>query len=110
MFKNCISLRKSPELLATALANNCYQGMFENCINLKAVTTLPATTLYQDCYNRMFYGCIQLNTIKCLATTFTTNATKDWLEGTASSGIFIKDPSTIWQRGTSGIPEGWTVQ
>lgn len=110
MFKNCINLQRSPELQATTLANNCYQEMFENCINLIVAPSLPAVTLYQNCYSRMFYGCIKLNNVKCLATTLETNATTDWLEGVAENGTFVKNSTTVWPTGTSGIPTGWTVQ
>ena len=58
----------------------------------------------------MFYGCIKLNNVKCLATTLETNATTDWLEGVAVNGTFVKNSTTIWPTGTSGIPTGWTVQ
>lgn len=110
MFKNCINLQKSPELQATTLANGCYQEMFENCINLITAPPLSAVTLYQNCYSRMFYGCIKLNNVKCLATTLETNATTDWLEGVAVNGTFVKNSTTVWPTGNSGIPTGWTVQ
>lgn len=109
MFKGCLNLRKAPQLLATTLAEGCYQGMFEDCINLEAISALPASTLQEDCYNKMFYGCANLSSIKCLATTFATNATANWVQGVADNGTFIKDSSTTWPTGTSGIPTGWTV-
>ena len=34
MFWNCTSLTQAPELPATTLANNCYNGMFDRCVSL----------------------------------------------------------------------------
>ena len=138
MFKNCRSLTSTPELPATILDSYCYQGMFEGCSRLTTVSKLPATTLVGYCYSSMFrnctslttapelpattlanwcyeymfQGCNNLNYIKCLATTnVTTGNTFDWVNGVASSGTFIKDPSmNDWTTGDSGIPSGWTVQ
>ena len=32
-----------------------------------------------------------------------------WLGGVANQGTFVKAPNAQWERGASGIPEGWTV-
>ena len=138
MFDNCTSLITAPELPATALATYCYQGMFWGCTNLTSAPELPATTLVARCYANMFYnctsltsapellatklvdgcyanmfnGCSKLNYIKMLATDINASfCLSTWVNKVASSGIFIKhlDMTTL-PTGTSGIPNGWTVE
>lgn len=136
MFKGCTSLTTAPELPATSLSGRCYSNMFEGCTSLTtAPSTLPATTLYSTCYQRMFkdcsslttapvlpadtlpfscyaamfQGCTSLNYIKCLATVINNNA-PGWLSGVSPTGTFVKHPDAVWSSGTSGIPDGWTVQ
>ena len=111
MFAGCTSLTTAPELPATALVNYCYEYMFQNCTSLTTAPILSATTLESHCYNGMFSGCTNLNNITCLATDKTaTNCTSNWVNGVAASGTFTKASSTTWRTGTSGIPDGWTVQ
>ncbi|MCR5547264.1 MAG: leucine-rich repeat domain-containing protein [Bacteroidales bacterium] len=110
MFKGCTGLTTAPELPATTLADRCYYYMFSGCTNLTAAPELPATTLAEYCYNGMFYNCTSLKYIKCLATDLSaTNCLSNWVYGVSPSGVFIKDPDTIWPTGTRGIPEGWTI-
>ena len=40
MFYGCTSLTSAPELKATTLAPNCYNGMFSGCTKLSTVTML----------------------------------------------------------------------
>ena len=114
MFQGCTSLTTAPSILpATILANYCYNSMFEGCTSLTTAPELPATTLTSRCYNSMFSYCSNLNYIKCLATDISAiNCTYRWVNGVAASGTFVKPASTDWssKTGTSGIPEGWTVQ
>ena len=112
MFEGCTSLTTAPELPATTLAVGCYESMFRNCTSITVAPQLPATTLVNSCYAYMFSGCTNLNYIKCLATDISaTDCTSNWVDGVASTGTFVKDPSmTGWTTGTSGIPSGWTVQ
>ena len=60
LFKNCNVLTSAPELPATTLAGNCYDGMFSGCTSLTAAPELPATTLASYCYYEMFYNCTSL--------------------------------------------------
>ena len=113
MFRNCTSLTTAPDILpATELAKYCYNETFYGCSALKTAPVLPATTLTQACYANMFYNCTSLNYIKCLATDISANVcTTSWVSGISSTGTFVKNPSmTGWTTGTSGIPEGWTVE
>lgn len=114
MFLNCTNLTKAPKLPATTVTQGCYTSMFGSCTNLTQAPELPATTLIDACYKFMFDGCSKLSYIKCLATTSISpeNNTYFWISGVAASGIFVKDPNTVWSSGTdgrSGIPENWTV-
>lgn len=60
MFNGCASLTQAPELPATTLANNCYDGMFDWCKSLTTAPELPATTLAEYCYSTMFSACSSL--------------------------------------------------
>ena len=137
MFYECSSLVEAPELPATTLAEDCYRGMFWNSPNLAIASALPATSLVEDCYRemysycpslttapilpataladscyyRMFDGCTSLDYIKCLATDISANGcTEYWLSGVAEIGTFVKASNAQWAKGSSGIPEGWTVE
>ena len=112
MFRDCTSLATAPELPATALTQGCYAYMFQDCTSLTTAPELPATTLTQACYQNMFNGCTSLNYIKCLATDISaSNSRSSWVSGVASTGTFVKAASmSSWTTGTSGIPQGWTVQ
>ena len=65
MFSNCKYLVKVPQLLATTLAEYCYDHMFSGCTSLTTIPSnlLPATTLVRNCYSYMFSGCTSLTTI-----------------------------------------------
>ena len=109
MFSDCTGLTTAPELPATTLASHCYEGMFVRCTGLTTAPALPATQLASQCYMSMFNGCTNLSSVTCLATTFASEATKDWLTGVASGGSFYKAEGVDWSGGDSGIPSGWTV-
>ena len=112
MFAGCTSLTTAPELPATTLANSCYRGMFSKCTSLTTAPELPATTLDNYCYNSMFQGCNNLNTIKLSYTgdfaDAPTGAFGNWVSDVASTGTFYYN-GTYTERGTSYIPNGWTI-
>lgn len=110
MFENCTGLTSAKNLVlpATSLKRCCYKSMFGGCTSLTEAPELPATSLVTDCYDFMFNGCTNLNYIKCLAIP-STAAVDNWVSGVAASGTFVKHPNASWARGTSGIPNGWTV-
>ena len=113
MFYSCTNLVTAPtKLPATTLANQCYVIMFNSCTSLTTAPELPATTLAQSCYDNMFYGCTSLNYIKTMFTTTpSTSYTRNWVNGVASTGTFVKNMNATWDvRGADGIPEGWTVE
>ena len=113
MFRNTNVIDASSLLLpATVLTQACYISMFLECTNLTTAPALPATTLVSSCYNSIFWGCSNLNYIECLATSGIgqNSSTSNWVNGVqTSSGTFVKDPSASWSRGTSGVPNNWTI-
>ena len=115
MFRGCTSLTQAPSVLpATTLASNCYSQMFQGCTSLTRAPELPATVLTENCYRWMFLNCSSLNNIKAMFTTTPgTSYTRQWLDGVAATGTFVKNPSATWDssisRGTSTVPEGWTI-
>ena len=112
MFDTCTSLTAAPALPATTLAVGCYVNMFLRCSNLLQAPDLPATALVSNCYNAMFHSCSKLNYIKCMATSGIgqNNSTYIWVNGVQTvSGTFVKAPSANWSRGTSAVPNNWTI-
>ena len=112
LFKNSkVRNAENLALPATTLASGCYTNMFYGCTSLTAAPELPATTLASGCYSSMFYGCTNLNYIKMLATDISaTNCLDSWVRSVAASGTFVKADGVTIPSGTSGIPEGWTVE
>lgn len=112
MFRGCSRLTTAPALPATTMKMLCYDGMFQYCTRLTTAPTLPATTLVYGCYNSMFSGCSKLNYVNAaFTTTPSSDYTRDWLDGVAATGTFVKNPAATWDVwGVSGVPEGWTVQ
>lgn len=99
-------------LPATTLTTGCYYNMFRNCISLKRAPELPATILQDSCYRQMFAYCESLKYVKCLATDISAGqCTTQWLIDVSPTGTFVKEASmTDWTTGNAGIPSGWTVQ
>ena len=112
MFTGCTSLTTAPELPAITLIIGCYRGMFGSCSSLTTAPELPATILAKYCYNNMFNSCSKLNYIKMLATDISaTDCLNVWVAGVSSTGTFIKNAAMeSLPTGSSGIPDGWTVQ
>ncbi len=116
MFEKCTNLTVPPVLPATTLATGCYANMFRDCSNLTTAPDLPAQTLVSGCYQAMFWNCSNLNNIKCLATNIPEGSTSSWMYNIWGSGTFYINSSlntsnpTPWTRGSSGIPNNWTIQ
>ena len=113
LFFNCSKLISAKNLClpATTLAYYCYYYMFSNCTSLTTAPELPATTLTDYCYNYMFNGCKSLSYIKALfITTPASYYTSNWVNGVASSGVFVKNNVASWTTtGASGIPSNWKI-
>ena len=112
MFMGCKSLATAPTLSATTLEYECYEGMFNGCTSLTTAPDLPATTLAGSCYYEMFRNCSKLNYIKAMFTTTpSTSYTRDWVNGVAANGTFVKNSAAQWDvRGVNGVPANWTVE
>ena len=89
-----------------------YEYMFNGCTSLLSAPTLIAPKLSSYSYNNMFNGCSSLTKIICLATDISaSDCTTNWVDGVAASGTFTKAANmNNWTTGTSGIPNGWTIQ
>ena len=82
MFYNCTKLTTAPELPATTLVSGCYNDMFRYCTNLTTAPELPATTLAKYCYQSMFSNCTSLTTAPELpATTLVRGCYEDMFKG-----------------------------
>ena len=116
MFSGCTGLTNAPVNIPSTLTLNCCGSMFRGCTSLVTAPDLPAEELTEYCYYQMFSGCTNLTYIKCLVTNTSGTGgwlgpTGNWLAGVSSTGTFVKSPNAWpgWERGASGIPEGWTV-
>ena len=113
MFKGCISLTQTPELHATTLASGCYENMFEGCTSLQNAPELPATELAELCYCRMFLGCSSLNNVKLVYTGTVTEAPSgaftNWVSDVAENGSFYYTGSDPDPITNFGFPEGWQL-
>ena len=118
MFSDCSSMTKAPDILpAATLDVGCYESMFYKCSSITKAPVLPAHRIVDKCYRDMFYGCSKLNNIKCMAIySSSLDGTSSWVEGVSLFGTFIRnsnkgkyDYSDIWESGSSGIPQEWTV-
>lgn len=60
----------------------------------------------------MFTYCSKLNYVKAAFTTTPGNSyTRNWLNGVASTGTFVKNPAATWDvTGANGVPNGWTIE
>lgn len=92
--------------------SGAYKSMFSGCTLLEKSPVLPATIVSSNAYETMFKNCSSLRQIVCLAEQLSyESATFDWMSGVPSDGVFVKSPdNNEWPTGTSGIPDGWTVQ
>lgn len=115
MFNGCTSLIYGPKLLpALSLNEDCYKCMFKNCTNLLEspilLGNLSTGTISSDYYVEMFINCTSLRKITMLSEIVHTGHLTNWVKGTTSGGIFIKNSkSTFDNIGDSGIPAGWEI-
>ena len=114
LFNGCSVLTSAPELPATTLAEDCYQGMFYGCTNLESAPELPATTLIKNCYDQMFSFCKKLSTVTILAPsteiTGKDNCVTEWLNGAgtkASSRILKVQDAAAYTTLESNLPDIW---
>lgn len=111
MFYLCQQLIQVPDLAATSLGIQCYAQMFSDCYSLIEAPILYATTdLGRACYSQMFQFCNNLKSIKIYyGGAINTVRFRAWVDGVSPTGVFYYNGSTT-TRGSSAIPEGWTVE
>ena len=111
MFQACYSLTTMPDLPATSLENYCYRNMFYLCPSLINTKALPAEVLANGCYYQMFTSCPKVNRIDASFTNWgAASCTQYWLDGTASTGTFIKYEFLPEIRNSSHIPTRWSIE
>lgn len=123
MFKNCTSLTMAPALPSMVISIYAYEEMFAGCTALSTAPLIAAMILPTGACTNMFASCSNLNYIQCLATGFGSECLNNWTgrlidgyivdretSGVSSTGIFVKSNGIVWPAGTSGIPNGWTIQ
>lgn len=113
MFSGCRKLKYKPNVVLNYITYyDCYR-MFYNCSSLpEGIDILAENISGQSGCEGMYQGCSALNNIKCLATSLSGDTcVKNWVNGVAASGTFIKAASmNDWPTGVSGIPSGWNIQ
>lgn len=133
MFYDCTGLSQIPSLPAQVLAPSCYKRMFYNCDGLTSVEVpnvimeqdcckemfgsidglkeakLPSKFLAQGCYDSIFTNCNQLDSVQVGFMYWNQNITNNWLGNVATSGVFKKPLVLKDNRGTSFIPQGWSL-
>ena len=100
------------------LPPSAYADLFNGCTSLMSAPELPSVNLSSQCYYRMFKGCTNLNYIKANFVTDPSDNnnkyTYEWLDGVALIGTFVANTEATWTdtvtRGTSTVPENWTIQ
>ena len=115
LFNGCSALVDAIDLMlpsTTASQNSYGHGMFRNCTNLVGGPTIKATNLLSGSYTaeKMFNGCSSLASVKIYATgdSWKSSNTQDWMAGVPSTGTFYYN-GTYTGRGSSYIPNGWTI-
>lgn len=89
MFENCTSILEAPDSLSLTLSEGCYKGTFKGCAKIEVAPVLPAKNLDNNCYEELFANCSLLQEISVDFNNWHTNATKNWVNGVSSTGIFM---------------------
>lgn len=109
MYRDCTSLVNAPAISANRLASGCFYMMFKGCTSLTKAPELLSNSSVEHCYWEMFQDCINLNYVKCATKVYDSINFSDWLTNVSPTGDFYCYDASIFPRGTSGIPDGWTV-
>ena len=110
MFEYCTNLKEAEGVLSDSNIES-YRYMFTGCSNLITAPELRFSTFAAYSCHYMFGNCNKLSYIKCIAENHSAeDCTLDWLINVSPTGTFAKKRGVYWDRNSSGIPEGWTVQ
>ena len=115
---------KKISLPAEHISDFAYLDMFSGCTSLEEVEILATSVSissittnssveegkYAGSLYNMFSGCTNLRNVFCNLKEIPTDSTYNWLEGVAAEGKFVQAKGANWERGVSGIPEGWVVE
>lgn len=88
----------------------CYEEMFYGDKNITSCDLSLATNPTDRSFTGLFMSCSNLNQLKVSFTSWPTNGYGAWVYGVSSTGTFICPSSLPQTRGTSYIPNNWTVQ
>lgn len=86
-----------------------YADMFRTCSSLVETPYIVATQIGESGCRRMFFYCGNVSSVKCNFE-YGSNITQNWLNGVAETGTFYGRDIENWDRGVSGIPEGWEIK
>lgn len=122
-FENCTSLTTAPKIKAYWIeSKGCYE-MFKGCTSLTSAPLVGPQYMYgngntsnkaKQCYENMFYNCPNLNYVVTGARIGLDAVTyndyfKNWLYGTAETGILVIDNRVSISMGQYLCPSSWSV-
>lgn len=114
MFSYCTNLRKAPRKLVGTFkdaGDNAFLSMFEGCNALKETPLIKFDGPFgKSSFERMFYLARGLEKVTCLNDNGNKDYYANWLYLVPSTGTFVKRKDVDWSSGSSGIPQGWTVE
>lgn len=113
MFQSTSNIVDASELILPTkiLRYNEYYSMFYECTALRASPIILAETIDGAPCVSMFNSCRSLTQITCLAVQILKEySCNQWVARVNSTGTFYKNSAnSTWQRGISGIPQGWDI-
>lgn len=120
MFYGCSAITNPPQITYSQQTTKYgqYYNMFRYCTSLTSAPVFPETTITKKALGYTFHNCTALALIDVNFTTWSTYQsgsstslynTDNWVFNVASSGTFRKPNALTTARGTSQIPNNWTI-
>ena len=120
MFYGCSAITNPPQITYSQQTTKYgqYYNMFRYCTSLTSAPVFPETTITKKALGYTFHNCTALALIDVNFTTWSTYKsgsstslynTDNWVFNVASSGTFRKPNALTTARGTSQIPNNWTI-
>lgn len=120
MFYGCSAITNPPQITYSQQTTKYgqYYNMFCYCTSLTSAPVFPETTITKKALGYTFHSCTALALIDVNFTTWSTYKsssssslynTDNWVFNVASSGTFRKPNALTTARGTSQIPNNWTI-